>query len=185
MRHMWWWLGCRPASRTVAGNLLSQGNTIALCPGGVRECLYMAPGTEVAYLRKRHGFVKLALEHGAPLVPVFAFGQSGMFSYCRPFLDFPRNVVSLRVFGKVARRIGFAPMMVWGVWGTPMPHRVPLTIVVGRPIEMPPLPKGTTVAPPALVEEYLGKFINELEALFETHKVDAGGLLPEERLTVY
>ena len=37
-------------------------------------------GQEVMYLRKRLGFVKLALQHGAHLLPAFAFGQSDTYS---------------------------------------------------------------------------------------------------------
>lgn len=180
MRHLWWWLGCRPVSRSEVKRLLSSGQTVALCPGGVRECLYMQPGSEVAYLRKRYGFVRMALEHGAPLVPVFAFGQSDLYSYCRPFLDFPKGIISRGLWGKMARRMGFAPMLVWGVWGTPMPRRVPLTIVVGKPIEV---PKIEGPVPPELVEEYLKKFISSLEGLFENHKAKAG--YPNEKLTVF
>ena len=44
-------------------------------PGGVQEVLHMRHDAEVLYLRKRLGFVRLALQHGAPLVPAFAFGQ--------------------------------------------------------------------------------------------------------------
>lgn len=32
--------------------------SVAVCPGGVKECIYMQRGQEVAYLRKRHGFVR-------------------------------------------------------------------------------------------------------------------------------
>jgi 2-acylglycerol O-acyltransferase 2 len=35
----------------------------------------MKHDVETLYLSKRIGFVKLALRHGAPLVPAFAFGQ--------------------------------------------------------------------------------------------------------------
>ena len=66
MRHLWYWLGCRPVSKHVVKKLLAKGSPVVLCPGGVRECMYMQPGTEVAYLRKRRGFIKLALEHRAP-----------------------------------------------------------------------------------------------------------------------
>eukprot|EP00887_Chlorella_sp_A99_P000409 scaffold13.g409.t1 len=62
MRHLWWWLGCRPVGRQSFKLELSQGRSVALCPGalrsGVQECLYMEPGKEIAYLRKRHGFVR-------------------------------------------------------------------------------------------------------------------------------
>lgn len=37
-------------------------------------------GEEIMYLRKRLGFVKLAMQHGAHLLPAFAFGQSDTYS---------------------------------------------------------------------------------------------------------
>ncbi len=43
----------------------------SLCPGGVQECLHMQhDGSETAYLKRRHGFVKLAMAAGVPLVGV-------------------------------------------------------------------------------------------------------------------
>lgn len=44
----------------------------------------MAPGREVAFLRKRTGFVRLALQQGVPLVPAFAFGQTDMYRWIKP-----------------------------------------------------------------------------------------------------
>lgn len=46
------------------------------------ECLYMEQGKETIFLRKRFGFVKLAIQSGAHLVPAFAFGQSSMCDAC-------------------------------------------------------------------------------------------------------
>ena len=37
-------------------------------------------GTQVLYLKKRLGFIRLALEAGASLVPVFLFGQASYFN---------------------------------------------------------------------------------------------------------
>lgn len=58
MRHLWWWLGTRPVSKPSFLSQLRKQRSVALCPGGVQECLYMAHGKEVVYLRKRFGFVK-------------------------------------------------------------------------------------------------------------------------------
>lgn len=40
--------------------------------------------TETVYLQKRQGFVRMAIKHGAPIVPVFAFGQGKSYSWYRP-----------------------------------------------------------------------------------------------------
>jgi 1-acyl-sn-glycerol-3-phosphate acyltransferase len=185
MRHLWWWLGCRPASRSVAKKLLSKGHTVALCPGGVQECIYMQPGVEVAYLKNRRGFIRLALEAGAPIVPVFAFGQSKMFRYLRPLLDPPHfGLVPKSLWARIARRIGYAPMIVWGLWGTAMPRPVALRIVVGKPIDVPPFDGDKQIGVnPKLVDMYLKKFIVELENLYKRHKKEAGYL--DEDLIVY
>lgn len=79
-------------------------------------------------------------------------------------------------------------MIVWGMWGTAMPRQVPLTIVVGRPIRVPHLKPKTRsssgdAVDPEVVEQYLKKFISELEHLFERHKKAAGH--PDGQLIVY
>jgi 2-acylglycerol O-acyltransferase 2 len=121
-------------------------------------------GGEVAYLRRRLGFVRVALQHGAPLVPVFAFGQSRVYGYVRPFIDFPRRAKPSAAWARLVRWIGFVPLVAWG------PRRVGVYIAVGRPLAVPRVAEPTD----ALVEEHLGRFIAELEALFERHKREAG-----------
>ena len=64
VRHLWWWLGGRPASASVMHGMLERGHSALVCPGGVRECLYMEHGREAVYLTKRTGFVRIALQHG-------------------------------------------------------------------------------------------------------------------------
>jgi diacylglycerol O-acyltransferase 2, plant len=63
-RQVWWWLDLRPATRQMFDRLLKQGKTVCLTPGGVQECLYMQPGHEVAFLTKRMGFIKVAVQNG-------------------------------------------------------------------------------------------------------------------------
>lgn len=47
-------------------------------PFVLQECLFLEQGKETIFLRRRFGFVKMALQTGAHLVPAFAFGQSRM-----------------------------------------------------------------------------------------------------------
>ena len=80
-RHFWWWLGVRPIDKANIHKLLESNNSVVLVPGGNTECRMMKHGQETLYLRKRLGFVRLAMNHGAPLVPAFAFGQTDTYSY--------------------------------------------------------------------------------------------------------
>lgn len=44
----------------------------------------MEHGQETAFLQNRRGFIRLAMQTGAHVVPCFAFGQTGTFSWFRP-----------------------------------------------------------------------------------------------------
>lgn len=166
VRQLWWWVGVRPATREAIHGILANRESVVVIPGGVQECLYMEHESEVVFLRSRTGFVRLALQHGAPLVPVYAFGQTATYGWYRPGPPWiPASVVQL-----ISRGIGFAPLILWGAYGTAVPKHAPITVVIGKPI---PVPKVESPSP-ELVREYLDKFITELYELFEAHKAAAG-----------
>lgn len=175
LRHAWHWLGLRPVSRKVMASILSSGGSVALCPGGVKECLHMRHGEEVVYLRRRTGFVRMAMQQGADILPAFAFGQTYMYSWRAPGPPLlPRKAVEM-----LARGIGFLPLLIYGVKGTPMPHRVPITVAMGRPFKVPHIDNPT----PEQVKEQLDRFIVEMERLVEAHSAEAG--YPNIPLRVY
>ncbi|EFN51306.1 hypothetical protein CHLNCDRAFT_10860, partial [Chlorella variabilis] len=160
MRNFLWWMGCRSASREVLQSSLASGTTVVLCPGGVQECFYMdpQPDREVVFLKQRTGFIRLAMRAGAPVVPVFAFGQTPHYSF--------------------VRRIGYVPMFVWGYLGSAVPYQVPMHLVVGKPIHVPHRADPS----PEEVWQHLEQYIAALAGIFERHKAAAGH--PDATLTI-
>ncbi|KAG0558812.1 hypothetical protein M758_10G053300 [Ceratodon purpureus] len=161
VRQVWTSLGVAPVSRKYFTELLQRGTSAIIIPGGVQECLYMERGREVVYLKKRYGFVKVAMETGAHIVPTFCFGQSNTYGWWKPKGHW---------YHQLSRAIGFTPLLFWGRFGTPIPFRSPMTYVIGKPIEVTKNPQATHEEVAAVLE----KFIEAVEVLFEKHKAAAG-----------
>nr|XP_036854606.1 2-acylglycerol O-acyltransferase 3 isoform X4 [Manis javanica] len=75
-------LGLVSSDKASAAYLLSRprgGQVAVLAVGGPLEALETKPGALSLRIRTQKGFIKLALEHGASLVPVFSFGENELF----------------------------------------------------------------------------------------------------------
>ena len=48
-KHLWWWLGIRSISKASFKQLLQQGNSVVLVPGGVSECMIMETGMHSSF----------------------------------------------------------------------------------------------------------------------------------------
>ncbi|TFY82552.1 hypothetical protein EWM64_g1461 [Hericium alpestre] len=84
-REMLLLLGVCSVSRRSCVNILKggPGQAITIVVGGAAESLSARPGTADLTLRKRLGFIKVAIQQGADLVPVFSFGENDV-SVFRP-----------------------------------------------------------------------------------------------------
>ncbi|GFR51674.1 hypothetical protein Agub_g14116, partial [Astrephomene gubernaculifera] len=90
------------------------------------------PPHQLVVFAGHQGFVRLALEEGAWLVPVLALGETLQL----------RNLISAPAMQRATyKRLGFpVPFILAGRWGvTTLPLRNPLVYVVGRPL---PPPRG-------------------------------------------
>jgi hypothetical protein len=74
-------MGICSVSKRSCSNILKSGpgSAITIVVGGAAESLSAHPGTADLTLRKRLGFIKVAIQHGADLVPVFSFGENDIY----------------------------------------------------------------------------------------------------------
>ena len=56
--------------------------------GGEKEQLMTKPRENKIYLRSRKGFAKLALQYGAHLVPMYAYGENECYNVSDAFRGF-------------------------------------------------------------------------------------------------
>uniref|UniRef100_A0A8C0KJW8 Acyltransferase n=1 Tax=Canis lupus dingo TaxID=286419 RepID=A0A8C0KJW8_CANLU len=148
------------------------GQAVAIVVGGAHESLFAIPGMHCLVLRNRKGFVRLALRHGASLVPVYSFGENDIFN----FKAFPTNSWQYLCQITIKKIMKFSPCIFWGrglfsadSWGL-LPFAKPITTVVGRPIPVPQRLNPTEEE----VDHYHMLYMEALEQLFEEHKESCG-----------
>ncbi|KAJ7230645.1 DAGAT-domain-containing protein [Mycena pura] len=162
-------MGACSVSRESCSNILKAGpgSAVTIAVGGAIESLSAHPGTADLTLRRRLGFIKLAIQNGADLVPVFSFGENDIFEQMRNDPD----TTLFKLQRKFKSTFGFTFPLFYGRGflnynlGV-MPYRRQIVTVIGRPIhvtqmENPSLEEMTTVQ-----EQYIG----ELERIWHTYK---------------
>lgn len=138
-----------------------------LLVGGAQEAINARPGNYRLVLKERKGFVKIALRTGAPLVPVFLFGEIDLFDQA----ENPPGSKLRRLQEAFKRLTGVAPVMAKGrgifqySFGL-VPKRRKLTTVVGAPIPTEKRDHPTDEE----INNLHKKFCDALNDLFETHK---------------
>eukprot|EP00877_Chromochloris_zofingiensis_P002734 jgi/Chrzof1/12461/Cz06g35060.t1_DGAT2F[v5.2] len=164
--------GLRSCSRKGCSNLLrKEGNAVVLFPGGAAEALLMENGKHKLVLNKRKGFVRIALQSGASLVPVYAFGETDTFTTHIP----PPGSLGCKLQNLSHKYWGTSQPIFSGVGlftqkGL-IPYSTPLTTVVGAPIPVPKF-EGDTATPEfeALVDMYHERYVKALLGLWEAYK---------------
>lgn len=163
VRELFLLMGYVDASRAVASNVLKEGRSLFVCTGGEEESMLTAAGEDVVVLKKRKGFVRLALSHGAHLVPVFGVGNSDLYTTFS-FMSKQRRWLQ--------KTCGVALPIFHGRLYSPLPYQKPVKVIIGKPIPT-PAPKVCGERPDdALVEEYHAKYIQALVELHAEHVKD-------------
>ncbi|XP_056156398.1 2-acylglycerol O-acyltransferase 2-A [Lampris incognitus] len=152
------------------------GNVAVIAVGGAPEALDARPGALALQVSNRKGFIKLALKHGAQLVPVFSFGENELFdqmanpsgSSLRTLQDQLQSIMG------VALPLFHARGVFQYSFGL-IPYRKAIHTVVGRPISVVQTPSPNEEDIDALHQVYL----QSLSELFEEQKENYG--IPKDR----
>uniref|UniRef100_A0A674I032 Acyltransferase n=1 Tax=Terrapene triunguis TaxID=2587831 RepID=A0A674I032_9SAUR len=171
--------GLVPSDKDSASYVLRRwggGNVLVIAVGGAQEALDARPGAFTLLLKNRKGFVRLAMEHGAPLVPVFSFGENELFDQ----VDNPKGSWLRRTQHRLQQIMGISlPLFhARGVFQYSfglLPYRRPIFTVVGKPIKVEKKHNPSQEEVDRLHQTY----IEELCKLFEAHKTKYN--VPEDR----
>lgn len=174
------WLGCGSASKKSLMRLLS-ANSVGLIPEGIAGIFanYKQEDSDKkrdkkicrVFLKTRKGFIKAAIEAGAPLVPCYHFGTAGVFSLASP----PRAVAE-----KLSRKLRISIIWPAGICGLPVQRAAPLLVAVGKavPVEQSAAPSQDQV------DETHAAFVKSLTEAFEEHKHLAPGYERSELVVI-
>ncbi|NXH72229.1 DGAT2 acyltransferase, partial [Hydrobates tethys] len=166
--------GLCPVTRRAIGYLLSKngtGNAVAIVIGGAAESLSCRPGVTTLILKNRKGFVRMALQHGAYLVPSFSFGENDLFRQ----VVFEEGSWMSSIQQRFQKMMGFAPCVFYGRGLTSqslgfLPYARPITTVVGEPVAVPKIEDPSCET----VDMYHEMYIRSLVKLFNENKTKYG-----------
>ena len=133
IREFFLMFGAVASSRESLTHVLSSpggGKAAVLMVGGIPEMDNFHEKQINLVLNKRKGFIKLALRAGSSLVPVFVFGETQVYK---------QSGIASGLQERIRKMIGIAPVLFYGrgffqnSFGF-LPHRYPMTVVVGEPL---------------------------------------------------
>lgn len=142
------------------------GNAVGLIAGGAREANCFAPNAYRCVIAKRRGFVRIALEAGASLVPVISFGENNVYKAidCQNFSPPIKRLIAKYINKNhlILNGRGFFQYS-FGI----VPVRSPVVTVVGGAINLKKTPNPSIEE----IERVHKDFCTKLTELFETHKI--------------
>ncbi|GAB5372364.1 hypothetical protein AAMO2058_001658800 [Amorphochlora amoebiformis] len=156
VRHFMAWLGALPATKKNFIDAFESAGSCSVLPGGIAEMFLVNPHEERIYFKKRFGYIKVAVESGVDIVPVYHFGNS----------------MTLNVLGRsdfiryLSRKLKASLVLPYGKWGLPIPFRQQIVTVVGEAI-----PVVKCVNPSKeLIRYYQRKIERSIRKLYYDHR---------------
>ncbi|KAL4169495.1 hypothetical protein KRP22_010414 [Phytophthora ramorum] len=154
--------GSREVTRQAFAHTLQQKESVLLVPGGQAEMLQQQSAkNEVRVYTHHKGFIRLAIEHGVPLVPVLSFKEGEMMD----------NVQAPMMQRWFVKKLAFPfPYFPYGRALLPIPRKVDIPVVVGEPLDVPHIENPTQED----VDKVHAKYFSVLQEMFDKYKDEVG-----------
>jgi hypothetical protein len=151
------------AARRDMISYIKAGESLALPPGGLEEATISCTDTDRVFIKKRTGFIRLCLEHGIAVRPVYVFGEKSFFW----------NIQGNFSARLALNRRGIPAVFFWGYPLFPVlpKNSVEMLVVIGTPIILPRIEEPSKEE----VKQWHDKYVAALVKLFEHHKEAAYG----------
>ena len=106
------------ASAKTMRKILAKGESVLLVPGGFSEAVYTGASKDYdhAYLAGRGGFLKLAIERGIDVAPIYGFGVASAYSGLHVFEG------SRHWRAVMSQRTGLPGVLPFGKFGSAIPY---------------------------------------------------------------
>lgn len=154
----------RPVDSLTLMKILGGGRSIAIQPGGVEEQAASRHDQEQAFFPAKLGFIRMAIQFGTPLMPLYLFGENQLY----------RRVDGFEWLTKLIRKVsGMTLPICTAKFGLPqaglMPIATDIHIRWGKPVEVGPKDENPS---DERVEEVYDKYVAELKKLFDENAKD-------------
>ncbi|KAF4041799.1 Diacylglycerol acyltransferase domain-containing protein [Phytophthora infestans] len=172
MRDLLNWMDFSSVAKSTFQQRMSNRQNVCLIPGGFEEATLYERGKHRVYIKKRFGFIKLALQYGYKVHPVYTFGEEYAY-HTFPYL--------------LKLRLKLNEFKIPGVFFFGLPHcfflprtDVDLITVVGEPLVLPRIEQPTKED----VQKYQGQYVEALQKLFNKYK-SVYAVDPQAQLEIY
>lgn len=154
--------GSREVTRTTFAHTLQQKKSVLVVPGGQAEMLQQQSAkNEVRVYTHHKGFIRLAIEHGVPLVPVLSFKEGELMD----------NIRSPQLQRWFVKKLAFPfPHFPYGRGMLPIPRKIKVPVVVGEPLEVPHIKLPTQED----IDQVHAKYFAVLREMFDKYKDEVG-----------
>mmetsp|Transcript_12418 Transcript_12418/g.18637 ORF Transcript_12418/g.18637 Transcript_12418/m.18637 type:complete len:325 (-) Transcript_12418:17-991(-) len=155
MKHVFGTFNLIDASKKSLTEALKR-QSVVIYIGGMAELFLSSLTEEKLFVRQRKGFIKLAMQTNADVVPCYFFGNTSTL-----------EVIKNKVLMNISRTIGVSITLFWGRWGSPFTLPRKVLVVRGRPIGVPYSANPSNEE----IDLWHEKYVSEVERIYNQYKV--------------